>query len=67
MSKSPVLVQMVSRSRDGLSEVEIRKFFKKCKKQDIIREHLDKVSFFMTKTQKRREKRRKNAFQKKRK
>ena len=53
---------MVSKHRDGLSEREIKKFFKKVKKQDIIQEYIDKTSFAMSKSQKRREKIRKNAF-----
>jgi len=34
----------------------IRRFFKKCKKEDIIREHLDKTQFFRSPRQKRRQK-----------
>jgi ribosomal protein S21 len=38
----------------------IKRFLKKCKKQDILKEHLEKVSFFRTNSQKRRAKRAKN-------
>ena len=38
----------------------IRRFFKKCKKQRIMEEHLEKVMYFKTKSQKKRDKRIKN-------
>lgn len=40
----------------------IKRFLKKVKKQDIIKEYLDRVSFFRTPSQKRRWKRAKNKF-----
>jgi hypothetical protein len=58
----PVHVQMISRRRDGLSEVEIKKFFRKCKKQGIMDEYLSKTAYALTRSQKKAEKRRKNAF-----
>lgn len=44
------------------SERLIRRFFKKCKKVDIVREHLDKVSFARSKSQKKRAKIQKNKY-----
>lgn len=47
--------------RDGESaEKLIRRFFKKCKKQEIIREHLEKVSYYRSPSRKRRDKIQKN-------
>lgn len=40
----------------------IKRFLKKVKKQEIIKEYLDRVSFFRTKSQKKRWKRAKNKF-----
>jgi ribosomal protein S21 len=40
----------------------IKSFLKRCKKEDIIKEHVEKTSFFMTKSQKKRQKRLKNKF-----
>lgn len=34
----------------------IKRFFKKCKKQEIIKEHLEKVSYARTRSQKKRDK-----------
>ncbi len=34
----------------------LRRFSKKCKKTEVVREHLDKTSHFKTKREKRREK-----------
>ena len=34
----------------------LRRFSKKCKKQDIVKEYLDKTSCFKSKSQKRKEK-----------
>jgi ribosomal protein S21 len=42
------------------TEKLIRRFFKKCKKSEIIREHLEKVSHARTRTQKKRDKIQKN-------
>lgn len=42
--------------RDGESQEKLMKrFFKKCKKEDIIREYLGKTSYFKTRSQKKRE------------
>lgn len=47
--------------RDGeSSEKMIRKFLKKCKKSEIIREHLDKTSYYKSKSRKKRDKIEKN-------
>lgn len=43
-------------------EKMIRRFFKKCKKQEIIQEHLSKTSFFVSKNEKKRKKIKENAF-----
>jgi ribosomal protein S21 len=49
--------------RDGESSDRlIKRFFKKCKKQDIVREYCEKTEFYRTKSQKRRDKIRKNKF-----
>lgn len=40
----------------------IKRFLKKVKKQEIIKEYLDRVSFFRSPSQKRRWKRAKNKF-----
>jgi hypothetical protein len=58
----PTNFQMVSYHRNGLSEKDIKKFFKKCKKQEITKEYLEKTSFHRTKSEKLRDKRKKNAF-----
>jgi hypothetical protein len=58
----PINMQMRSGRREGLTEAEIKKFFKKCKKAEILQEYLEKTSFHLTKSQKRREKIRKNAY-----
>lgn len=44
------------------SEKLIKRFVKKCKKQEIIKEYLEKVSFYRSKSQKRRDKMLKNRF-----
>lgn len=49
--------------RDGeSSEKLIKRFFKKCKKAEIIREYLDKTSYHRTRSQKRRDKILRNKF-----
>jgi ribosomal protein S21 len=40
----------------------IKRFSKKCKKQEVIQEYLDKTSFFRTKSQKKRDKVLKNKY-----
>lgn len=54
-----VNVQVVLRPGESADKL-IKRFVKKCKKQDILKEHLEKVSFFRTNSQKRRSKRAKN-------
>ena len=49
--------------RDGESiDRLIKRFTKKCKKQEVIEEYLDKTSWHKTKRQKRREKYLKNKY-----
>lgn len=51
------------RLEEGMSQDKLlKKFLKKCKNENIIREYLDRVSFHMTKSQKEKAKRRKNQF-----
>jgi ribosomal protein S21 len=49
---------------DESSEKLIKRFFKKCKKQEIVREYLDKTVAFKTNSRKRKEKRLKNRYMK---
>jgi ribosomal protein S21 len=54
-------VNVEVRLRDGESQEKlVKRFFKKCKKEDIIKEYLSKTSFFKTRTQKKRERYLKN-------
>jgi ribosomal protein S21 len=49
-------VNVEVRLRNGESQEKlIKRFFKKCKKEDIIKEYLAKTSFFKTRRQKKRE------------
>ena len=48
--------------RDESFEKMLKRFIKKCKKQEIIKEHLEKTSFHKTKSQKRRDKIEKNKY-----
>lgn len=51
------------RSRPGDSDEKLlKRFIKKCKKEDIVREYLEKTAYYMTRSQKRRAKKVKNAF-----
>ena len=51
------------RLEDGMSQEKLlKKFQKKVKNENVIREFLDKTSFHQTKSQKRRAKQRKNQF-----
>jgi hypothetical protein len=52
----PVHVQMVARRREGLSEIEIKKFFRKCKKQGITDEYLRKQDMLLRDRRKRQRK-----------
>ena len=50
-------------ANNGLEfEKVLKRFNKKVKKSDILREHVEKTLFFMTKSQKRRTKRMRNRF-----
>jgi hypothetical protein len=40
----------------------IKRFLKKAKKSEIVKEHLEKVSFFRTKSQKKKDKIEKNRY-----
>jgi ribosomal protein S21 len=55
----PVNVEVRLREGESIDKM-IKRFFKKCKKQDILKEHLEKISFHRTKSQKRRDKIQKN-------
>lgn len=60
MCPSNVIVTLSECDNDP--EKLIKKFLKKVKKTDVIREHLERTSFYLTKSQKRRAKIRKNKF-----
>ncbi len=52
--------------REGeTSDKLVKRFFKKCKKIDIVGEYKEKTEYFMTRSQKKRLKRRKNQFESK--
>lgn len=40
----------------------IKRFVKKCKSEDIVREYLGKISFYKTRSEKKRDKIRKNQY-----
>ncbi len=61
MSKSPANV-IVKLKPGETQERLLKRFSKKCKKTEIIKEYLEKVSFFKTKRQKRKEKQLKNKW-----
>lgn len=66
MSRSKVFnVEVLPRPNEPVDKL-IKRFFKKCKKQEIIKEYLDKTSFARSKSQKRKEKERNNEYQKRR-
>jgi ribosomal protein S21 len=49
--------------RDGESQERLlKRFLKKCKKQDIIKEYINKTSYFKSKREKRREKQMRNKY-----
>jgi ribosomal protein S21 len=49
--------------KDGESQEKLlRRFLKKCKKQDIVKEYLDKTSYFKSKREKRKEKHLRNKY-----
>lgn len=58
-SNRPVNVEVRLKPGESADKL-IKRFVKKCKKSDIIKEHLEKVSFFLTPSQKRKQKRAKN-------
>ena len=54
-------INVEEKLREGeTTEKLIKRFFKKCKKVEVIKEHLEKTASFKTSRQKRREKRLKN-------
>jgi len=55
----PVNVEVTPRDGES-SEKMIRRFFKKCKKTEIIREYLEKTAYHRSKSRKRRDKIQKN-------
>ena len=51
------------RLSEGMSQEKLlKKFLKKVKNENVIREYLDKTSFYLSPSEKRREKIRKNKF-----
>ena len=58
MATNILVTQRPGESTDKL----IKRFIKKCKNEDIVQEYLDKTSFFKSKSEKRREKIRKNRY-----
>ena len=57
------VVNVEVKLREGESEDRlIKRFLKKCKKSEIIKEYREKTEFFRTRSQKRRDKRLKNKF-----
>ncbi len=59
-----MVVHVEVKLREGESADRlIKRFLKKCKKADIIREYRDKTEYFLTRSQKKREKRRRNKFE----
>lgn len=67
MSKNKCVNIEVRLEKGDSTDRLIKKFFKKCKKQDIVREYIDKTSYYMTRTQKKRAKILKNKHEKNRK
>jgi ribosomal protein S21 len=57
----PTNIEVRQRGKESADKL-IKRFIKKCKKKDIVREYLDKTLYFKPKSQKRREKRKLNAF-----
>lgn len=60
----PINIQVVAREGESV-DCLLKRFSKKCKKEDIIKEYLEKTSFFKTKSEKRRQKRLDRQFFKK--
>ena len=62
MSNSHIVnVEVKLRPQESTDRL-IKRFLKKCKKQDIIKEYLSKVSFYQTRSQKVRAKRARNKY-----
>ncbi len=53
---------LVELRRGESQEKLLRRFTKKCKKTNIVREHLEKTTYFKTKRDKRREKTARNKW-----
>lgn len=60
-SNRPVQVEVILKPGESVDRL-IKRFIKKCKKSDIIKEHLEKVSFFKTRSEKRKQKIAKNRY-----
>lgn len=61
MSKRPANV-LVTLKKGETQEKLLKRFQKKCKKIGVVKEYLEKTSFFKTKAQKRKEKQLKNKW-----
>ena len=57
-----VLIEVYPRGNEP-QEKMIKRFFRKCKKQGVLEEHIEKTSFFMSKTQRKRCERKKRQFE----
>lgn len=56
-----VNVEVKLREGEGFDRL-FKRFLKKCKKAEIIKEYREKTEYFLTRSQKKREKRRRNKF-----
>lgn len=57
------LINVQVRLESGMSQEKLlKKFLKKTKNENIIREYLEKTSFYLSPSEKRKAKRRKNKF-----
>lgn len=61
MIKSPSHVYVTLRQGESQEKL-IKRFFKKCKKKDVVKTYLEKTSYFKNKRTKRREKIEKNKW-----
>ena len=58
-----MVINVEVRLEHGMSQEKLlKKFLKKSKNENIIREYLDKTSFYLSPSEKRKAKRRKNKF-----
>ena len=58
-----MVINVEVKLREGESQDKLlKRFLKKCKKAEIVREYCEKTMFFETKSQKKREKRRRSKF-----